>query len=257
METKSTNFPILKESEDLNFVRMKLDIAQEKLSNSAQTISVYGSLEKTIIEADKLSSEIEAMEDAIQMKQREIASLKLLSSDIQERRALIDKKLMALKYSLSSFSSSIGYFEQREVQARARKGPKSVEEMEQRLQNIIQEKEMLLEMKTNGRTEFENMILECHQCMFEAELKEEETKILEEELQMELRRITELETVKAAVTERKTQLLEATKCNSCFVSDQIEEELQNIRMSVLELKSLLGDDSQSPLFNSQYVKPNL
>uniref|UniRef100_A0A5B7BRW2 Putative phragmoplast orienting kinesin 2 isoform X1 n=1 Tax=Davidia involucrata TaxID=16924 RepID=A0A5B7BRW2_DAVIN len=397
METKSSNFTILKESEDLNFVRMKLDKAQEKLLNSAQTISVFGSLEKTIIEVDKLSREIEAMDDGIQVKQREYASLKLLSSDIQERRALIDKKLMALRYSLSSFTSSIGYFEQREVQARARvnasasyldkkkeklatlqarkneiedaqrkiqqsevelrnnlaclkskveeenirrenekvlfaidnvekteilpsqrnwhlggkatellkleeektkiqtemkqareklgimrrevedlnrklgkvdsemqvvhidmqKGSKSVEEMEQRLQSIIQEKGMLLEMKINGRTEFENMILECHQCMFEAELKEEETKILEEELQMELRRIQELQTVKAAATERKTQLLEATKCHSCFVSDQIEEELQNIQMSVLELKSLLGDDSQSPSFNCQYVQPNL
>ncbi|XP_059625052.1 kinesin-like protein KIN-12E [Cornus florida] len=381
-EARSLNLTTMKMLDDLNIVRMKLDRAQEKLLNSAPTISSFGSLEKAIIEVDKLSREIEAIEDNIQAKQQEYAALKLISSDMQGTIALIDKKMAAIKYSLSRFSSSVGYFEQREVQARARvhatssyvdqkkeelarlqaqkdeiedakrrfqqselelrndllclkskvekenrrqehekvlfaidnvvetdspqinwhlggkatellkseeektklqtemkqaqeklgimrsevedlnrkfgkvdsemqvihlevqKGLRAMEENEQRLRSNIQEKEMVLEMKENGRLEFENIILEYHQCIFEAELKEEEMKMLEEELQMELRKINELQMEKAAATERKTQLLDATRCNSFFVSDQIEEELQNIQTSVQELKSLLADDGQ-------------
>ncbi|CAL5354123.1 unnamed protein product [Camellia sinensis] len=377
LETKSLNLTMVKASEDLDLVRTKLDRAQEKLLNSAQTVSVFWSLEKAITEVDKLSKEIEAMEEAIQMKKQEYASLESLSCEMHERRGLRDRKLTALKYSISSFSSSVGYFEQREVQARARvnaslsyldrkkeelaclqvrkneiedalrkfqqleveltsdlaqlkskieeenqrlesekvlfaieniertdvphsqrnwhlsgkatellkseeektkiqtemkqaqekigimrkevedlnrklrevesevqvvqtdvqKGSTSAEEMEHKLQAIIKEKEMLLEMKENGSTEVENMILEYHQHVFEAELKEEEMKILEEELKMEFSHVTELQTAKVAATEKKNQLLEVVRCDSCL------EEIQEIRMSVLELKSLLGDDS--------------
>ncbi|XP_058190636.1 kinesin-like protein KIN-12E [Rhododendron vialii] len=373
-EKKSLEINMTKVSEDLGLVRMKLDIAQEKLLNSAETLSSFVSLEKTIAEVDDLSKEIEVIEDAIQTKQQEYASLKLISCDTHERRDLIDRKLMALKYSLSSFSSSVGYFEQREVQTRERfnaslsyldrkkeelaclqsrkneiedakkkfrqledeltnniahlnskieeenlkrenekvlfaidnlektaviqsqrnwhlsgkatellkseeektkaqiemiqareklgimrkesedlnrkfkkvesemqvvetevqKGLNSVEEMEHKLQTVVQEKEMVLEMKENGSSEAENMILEYHQRTFEADLKEEEVKILDEELQRELDRVTKLQKAKAEANEKKSQLLGFVRCESCL------EEIQDIRMSIQELKSLLG-----------------
>ncbi|KAE9463334.1 hypothetical protein C3L33_04769, partial [Rhododendron williamsianum] len=372
-EKKSLEINMTKVSEDLGLVRMKLDIAQEKLLNSAETLSSFVSLEKAIAEVDDLSKEIEVIENAIQMKQQEYASLKLISCDTHERRDLIDRKLMALKYSLSSFSSSVGYFEQREVQTRERfnaslsyldrkkeelaclqsrkneiedakkkfqqledeltnniahlnskieeenlkrenekvlfaidnlektdviqsqrnwhlsgkatellkseeektkaqiemiqareklgimrkesedlnrkfkkvesemqvvetevqKGLKSVEEMEHKLQTVVQEKEMVLEMKENGSSEAENMILEYHQRTFEADLKEEEVKILDEELQRELDRVTKLQKAKAEANEKKSQLLGFVRCESCL------EEIQDIRMSIQELKSLL------------------
>ncbi|CAK9146046.1 unnamed protein product [Ilex paraguariensis] len=382
MDAKSIGVVRVKQPHDLKLVRMKLDKAQEKLLSSAQTISIFGSLERASIEVDKLSIEMEALETGMQLMQQECASSQFLSSEMQERRDVMDKKLRALKYSLSNFSSSIGYFEQREAQARARvdassaylnrkkeeltslqtrkyeievaqmkiqqtqvelkrnlvdwisrieeenrrqenervlfaidnvektdihpaqknwplsgkatellkseeektklqtevkqaqeklvvfrrevedldrklgkvdreiqvvqmeiqKGLKSVEEMEHRLGSVIQERDMVLEMKENGRNEVENMILEYHQGVFEAALKEEEMKILEEELDMELRRIEELQTAKAIASRRKTQLLEEFTCQSCFVSDKMEEELQIIQMSIMELKSLYGQD---------------
>lgn len=374
LEKKSLEINMTKVSEDLGLVRMKLDIAQEKLLNSAETLSSFVSLEKAIAEVDNLSKEIEVIEDAIQMKQQEYASLKLISCDTHERRDLIDRKLMALKYSLSSFSSSVGYFEQRVVQTRERfnaslsyldrkkeelaclqsrkneiedakkkfqqledeltnniahlnskieeenlkrenekvlfaidnlektdviqsqrnwhlsgkatellkseeektkaqiemiqareklgimrkesedlnrkfnkvesemqvvetevqKGLNSVEEMERKLQTVVQEKEMVLEMKENGSSEAENMILEYHQRTFEADLKEEEVKILDEELQRELDQVTKLQKAKAEANEKKSQLLGFVRCESCL------EEIQDIRMSIQELKSLLG-----------------
>lgn len=364
---------------DINLVRMKLDEAQQMLLNSAQSISVLGSLERAMIEISNLLREVEEIEESIQVKQRECASTKGLSSEMQERRVLTEKKLTALRYTLSSFCSSLGYFEQREIQATARlnaslshlshkkdelarleackyeiaeakrntqhsevelkdkiedlklkieeenkkqenvkvllaidnvektetqkswhlagkatellksqeektkpqvemrqaaeklgsirrevedlkkrqdkveleirgvqteiqKDSISIEEMEYKLQSIVKEREEVLNMRENGRVEFENLILEYHQHTFEAELKEEEVKVLEEELKMEMRRIEELKEDKAIADKRKTKLLEGTMSETCFVSEKIEEELQNLRLSFLELKLLLGDD---------------
>lgn len=120
METKPLEVNVAIGSEDLNLVRMKLDRADEKLSSSAKTVTAFGLLEKAVVEVDKISREIGAIEDDLQLKQQEFESLKILSSKIHDRRALVDKKLSALKYSLSSFSTSAAYFEQREAQARSR-----------------------------------------------------------------------------------------------------------------------------------------
>ncbi|KAK2640883.1 hypothetical protein Ddye_022646 [Dipteronia dyeriana] len=109
-----------KVSNDLNSVKVKLEKVQEKLSDSAKTAKLFGSIEKAFAEVDKLSTEIEAMEDSIQAKQQQLGSEKLLFSEMQEGKALVENKLSALKYSLSSISSSVAYFEQREDRSRGR-----------------------------------------------------------------------------------------------------------------------------------------
>ncbi|KAJ9698949.1 hypothetical protein PVL29_007831 [Vitis rotundifolia] len=376
METKPLEVNVAIGSEDLNLVRMKLDRADEKLSSSAKTVTAFGLLEKAVIEVDKISREIGAIEDDLQLKQQEFESLKILSSKIHDRRALVDKKLSALKYSLSSFSTSAAYFEQREARARARvnasssyldqkkdelarlqtckdeieavqrklqqsdveirnniaclkskieeenrtqenekipspqinwhlggkatallkseeektklqaemkqsreklgavrreiedlnrksqkvetemqtvememqKSLKSVEEMQLALQGIVRENEMLLEIRESGKTEIDNLILEYQQSMLEADLKEAEMRILEEELSMQSRRIEELCTTRAVVMEKYSQLLKDTRCLSSL-SEKIEEELCTVRMSVLEAKSLLRTECS----NDSYV----
>ncbi|KAG7950379.1 hypothetical protein I3843_13G109300 [Carya illinoinensis] len=117
----------------------------------------------------------------------------------------------------------------------------SVEEKKLALQGVIQEKATLLETRENGKTEIEKMILEYQQHVFEADLKESETRIIEEEIQTELRRIEELETARSTATEEITQLLEGPWCNSCCLSEKMKEELQSVRASVIEAKSLLGE----------------
>ena len=70
----------------------------------------------------------------------------------------------------------------------------SQEEMELAVQGVLQEKE-ILEIRGNGKREIESMIVENGQQAHDADLKESELKIVEEELQkMELRRIEELGT---------------------------------------------------------------
>ncbi|KAI5577783.1 hypothetical protein BDE02_09G138000 [Populus trichocarpa] len=316
--------------------------------------------EQAFVDFDEVLREIEATEEGLQLKQEEFRSLELLSSEMQDKKALVDKKLSALRYSLSNFSSSVAYFEQREVRAKARvnasvsyfrkkqeelarlqvckedaeanlgriqqseielrnilavlkskleeknqrqesekvlfaidniekvdtsqrnwqlggkatellkseeektklqsemklsreklglvkrefddlskrldkieseiqavqmdiqKGSKSVEEMELALQTVIHEKETLLEITENGMSEIQSMILEYQQCVFDTDLKEAELKTLEEELQLEFRRIEELRKVRAAASEKMTRLLQNTSSHSCF-AEKMEE----------------------------------
>lgn len=379
MQENSPNTIPLQVCKDLKSMRKKLVEAQEKLSYSAETLSIFGSFERAMIEVDALSENIVKLECSIQAKQQECEYLNVLSSELQERKDLANRKLSALRHSLKNFSSSVSYFEQREALARSRlnvssqhltqrkeelnclqlsrhelmnallkikqtetelrniienlrskveeenrkleservlfaidnvekpasdlpqrnwqvggkatallkseeektklqnqiklnreklgdvrkeaeamngklgkmeseiqvlemevqKEMLSVEEMNLKLQNIVQEKEMLLEVQENGKDEFESMILEYHQSLFEADLKEEEMEIMQEELLMESRKMEGLQRAKAEVTRRKRQLLEAMSCTTCFVSDKVEADLHSIRTSVVELNSLL------------------
>ncbi|XP_040993011.1 kinesin-like protein KIN-12E [Juglans microcarpa x Juglans regia] len=131
--------------------------------------------------------------------------------------------------------------EMQAAQAEMEKLLLSVEEKELALQGVIQEKATLLEIRENGKTEIEKMILEYQQHVFEADLKESETRIIEEEIQTELRRIEELGTARSTATEEITQLLEGPWCNSCCLSEKMKEELRSVRASVIEAKSLLGE----------------
>ncbi|KAH6774814.1 P-loop containing nucleoside triphosphate hydrolases superfamily protein [Perilla frutescens var. frutescens] len=365
--------------DDLKSIRTKLAEAQEKLSYSAESVSMFGSFERAMGEVDALSDKISKVEGSKQAKQQECCNLKVLSSELLERKDLANKKLSALKHSLMNFSSSVGYFEQREALARSRldassqhlnrrkenlislqlsrqelvnalskikqtetelrstieklrlkmeeenrkleservlfaidnvekpaselshrnwqitskasallkseeekttlqnqiklnreklgnvkkeaeamngklakmnsqiqveetelqKETLAVEEMNIKLQNSLHEKELLLEVKENGRYEFESMLLEYQQSLFEADLKEEEIKVVQEELLMETRKVEELLRTRDEVTQRKTELVEAMARDTSFVSDKVEAALHSLRTSIVELNTVL------------------
>ncbi|GLT44363.1 hypothetical protein SLA2020_182660 [Shorea laevis] len=75
-----------------NLVKTKLQSAQGKLSGSAKTINLFGSLEKTLIEVNEVSRQMEVMEGVIEEKQRFLESLKVLHAEMKERKDLSDKK---------------------------------------------------------------------------------------------------------------------------------------------------------------------
>ncbi|XP_058085499.1 kinesin-like protein KIN-12G [Magnolia sinica] len=120
MESNAEPAEIKVSEEELNLARMKLEMAQDMLANAAKAVSFFGLLEKANINIDKLVREIEAVENSVQIKHQEIAALKLLSFEAHERKTVTDNKLIALRSSLSSISSSVNYWEQREAHARAR-----------------------------------------------------------------------------------------------------------------------------------------
>ncbi|KAL8115470.1 kinesin-like protein KIN-12E [Apium graveolens] len=380
-----TGYPQLNESPDDTRIKVSkdlysdLDKVQYMLSTSTNTISVFGSLERALVEIGELSRNIEALDDSILVKQQEYRLLNILSSEILERGSLIEKKLMALKYSVSNFSSSLGYFEEREYRARTNlykllsyinqkkeelaqlevnrydieeakkkiqqakvelkskiaelnskieeenrrlesekvliaiddnktevhqshktwkdskatdllkaeeektkhqleakqvhqklgllrqehedlsrkfekvdyqtqavqkeidEGSKKVKEAEQKLQSIIEEKDVILHTKEEGMTELESLIFEYQQNFFDNQLKGEELNILDEEVQIDLKRLEELQTARSTVIKMNAQL-PAEMCYSGSLSENIEKELENVKVFLGELKSLFGDD---------------
>ncbi|XP_010685481.2 kinesin-like protein KIN-12E isoform X2 [Beta vulgaris subsp. vulgaris] len=360
--------------EELALVRNELERAQERLSSSALTVAEFGNVEKAVFEVDVISREIAALKDLMQFKQQEITSLKAFSLETEARSALIYKKLVALKVSLSSISSSIAYFEQREVIAKARvnaskpsldqqkvnlarlqcqsdelkakrrefqenevelknnlrrlkskleeenkrqepqkvlfaidnidrseapalicskatdllkveeekiklhneikqsqetlsvikkqvvdlnrksqkleeeiqvrnlemqKTAKSVEERELSLLNVTNEKEMLVEMQENGETEIDDMIVEYQQSIFENNVREEELKLLEEDIHALSTKLERLDSERAAVVERATQLLYGEQCQKVLPSEKILQELEDVQKSILEANTSL------------------
>ncbi|RDX93421.1 Kinesin-like protein KIN-12E, partial [Mucuna pruriens] len=106
-------------SEELNCATKKLERVDEHMSDAVKTIASLGCAEKAMVQVDELSREIEVTQNDIQVKRQKFESLKLLLSEAQERRTVVEKKFSALKYSLSNFTSTYAYFEQREARARA------------------------------------------------------------------------------------------------------------------------------------------
>ncbi|KAJ6717147.1 KINESIN FAMILY MEMBER 1A [Salix koriyanagi] len=123
----------MKTVENLEQQRMELQEENEKLMvlcssylplvqkfQWRKSVPCLLNVEQAFVDFDGVLREIAATEEGLQQKQEEFRSLELLSSEMQDKKALVDKKLSALRYSLSNFSSSVAYFEQREVRAKAR-----------------------------------------------------------------------------------------------------------------------------------------
>lgn len=359
----------------MGLVKINLENAQVKLKDSAKNVSAFSSVEKLVSEIDELSRQIEEMERTVKAKQHGVELIKNESLETQERADFIFRKFSALKNSISSFLSSIDYFEQREARARGRvdaassyldhkklelfqlqgrkdelevvlkssqqieeetqkklsglrveleeekrkqegekvvlfsienvgaengvdppkknwhgkaidllrseeektklqmeirhcqeglvvvrkevdvlkkqqgrieseiravefdvsKGLKSVDELEIALNVVLEEKKSILEMKEKGMYEIENVFDSYHQHVFEASLKVEEMKILEDELRSDMRRIDELQKARVSASHRKSQVLEA----SCR-SEIIAEDLQMAAIMIEEARSLLN-----------------
>ncbi|KAL1192827.1 Kinesin-like protein KIN-12E [Cardamine amara subsp. amara] len=108
-----------KSTEVLNSARLKLELAKEKLSASAKTIGVFSLLEEIVLDIIKLSKQSKDAEDRVKEHQNELGSIEAVSDQTNARKEVAEKKLTALRCSLSNFSSSAVYFQQREERARA------------------------------------------------------------------------------------------------------------------------------------------
>ena len=117
------------------------------------------------------------------------------------------------------------------------KGSKSVEELELALQGVILEKETLVEIGENGKTDIESLILEYQQQVFDIDVTEAEMKVMDEELQFDLRRLEQLQTLRATTAENVKQLV-----HSGLLSEKLEADLRSVCATFEEAKILLGVD---------------
>uniref|UniRef100_A0A7N0UNM6 Kinesin motor domain-containing protein n=1 Tax=Kalanchoe fedtschenkoi TaxID=63787 RepID=A0A7N0UNM6_KALFE len=147
-----------------------------------------------------------------------------------------EEKLVSLRKEIDSLKRKIAKIEKEKevVQLEVSRCSKIHEDMEGALQQVVAEKEMLIEMIENGKQEFENMVIEYQQSVFQALCKEVEVEVVEEDLESEYQRIQELQLHRAVIAEETKQLLESQPH-----SVKLNEELQNAHMSLCEAKALL------------------
>ncbi|XP_076885303.1 kinesin-like protein KIN-12E [Bidens hawaiensis] len=338
----------------------KLDNVHKLLSKSSENVGLFTSLEREIIDIDRLSRTLQKVKVDVLVKQKHHKSTNVAISHIKERENTLQRKMTAVKQSMSNFSKSLCYFEQREAQSRAKahaasshlqskknelirvltvkeeneramskikqseselknhiatlkvkieeeinkrendkvllaidnvkwelgkatellkseeekrqlqsemkqdqeklvtvkseyerimkmshdldKKQKAVEleiqklsnlteETEIKLQSSIEEKQMLLEMKESGTTEFENLFLEFQETMFVGKLRDEESMILSEEVEMGVKRLEDLEVERSVCVQKVSDMVEETRGDWLF--EKIVEELESICSSCL------------------------
>ncbi|CAH9134506.1 unnamed protein product [Cuscuta epithymum] len=163
--------------EEKELVRRKLYEVQEKLLKSVNTVSMFGSLERALLEIDELSRRIMGLEDSIQGKHQVYESLKIASSELQEKTTRVYNKLSALRYTLSSFSSSVSFFEQQGTLARERWNTSltHLNRKKSELAHLQASKDEL--MGLHAKAERSESELRCHLDKLKSRLEEENQRL--------------------------------------------------------------------------------
>ncbi|CAL1390479.1 unnamed protein product [Linum trigynum] len=146
--------------------KLKLETAKEnKLTDSARILTA---MEEAFTEFDRVSCRVEA-------KQQELSSLELQSKALQHTKSVTENKFSALRCSLSSFSSSLTYFDQREAQARARVNASSsyLSQKEDELAHLQAEKTELEALTTGNKAKQSQLELKSKISALRSKLDEE------------------------------------------------------------------------------------
>ncbi|KAK7375206.1 hypothetical protein VNO78_35899 [Psophocarpus tetragonolobus] len=172
-------------------------------------------------------------------KATELLKLEEEKTKLQAEMKLSQEKLRVIRKELGNLSKNVGNVEGKieAVQLEIKQRLKNTEEKEFALQRVLKEKEMLLEFSDDGMIEIDRMIVELQQNVFEYDLKEAEMKLLGEELQRDLIRVEELQTARVSAANNKSNVLSSISYSGIF--EKLEEQMQNMRASILETKLLL------------------
>ncbi|CAO2825075.1 unnamed protein product [Amaranthus hypochondriacus] len=222
--------------EDLVLIRKELEKAQERLSSSSNTVNEFGNVEIAVLKVDALSREIDASKGLVQFKQQEIEFLKPLQSEVQAASSLVNKKLAALKISLSSISSSIAYFEQREDRARARVDA-AKSSLEQQKENVAilqgQSDEINAKRREIQETEVE---MRNNLWRFKAKLEEENQRQENQRVLFAIDNIEKSE-APALICSKATDLLKSEEEKTKLQNEikQSQEKLSVIKKQVMDL----------------------
>lgn len=149
---------------------------------------------------------------------------------------------MAIKYAISSFSSSIGYFEQRELQARARKNSAltHLNQMQDKLARLQGSKYEIADARSRmkiSELEFKNYIADMKMKLEEVNGRHEKYEVL---LSIDNVDINE---VQSFLGGKATELLRSTEEKSKLPAEitQAREKLGNTRKDTVNLTPEAGE----------------
>ncbi|KAI3419048.1 Kinesin motor domain-containing protein [Psidium guajava] len=151
----------------------------------------------------------------------------------RERLGVIKKEYVELSGKRGKVDDEI-----RAVRMDITKASRMAEEMKVALHGVIKERESLLETIEDAWHDTQSLILSYHQHVCEADMREKEAEILQEELHESLRRLEELKEIRAITSQRNMQLLGEIGGSSCL-SGKMQSEIRNAMALIQEVKSLL------------------
>ncbi|XP_072992341.1 kinesin-like protein KIN-12G [Typha latifolia] len=221
-------------------LKLKLHDAEARKKETERVLFAIDNLDKADVSAPKVLNFGKASELLKSEEERTKVSAEIKQS--REQLATLQKEIVNLTNKSEVLDTKIGSLET---------GIKdcilSLQEAEQECQQVVQEMKILLEMRNEWKTETETLLLDYQQCIFEVDLKQEEIRMSEEVAQQEMRSLGEIQTKHHLATQKLNELSQGkrfiTLSNSddClpYVSEKVVRELGEIRMCVVEAKTLL------------------
>lgn len=185
-------------------------------SQRATTFGKASEMLKSEEDRFKISAEIRQKKEELSTVQKEMADSKKISE--------------ALGAMIQSLEAAI------------ESGTHSLTEAELRLKNVVAEREILSDMQEDGMgTELSKLLVEYQQCIFQSDLKEEEIKLFDEALHLEVSNLEEFRAKQKQATQKLNNLLEESKHAMIFsnsdncsqsVSVKVEKELGDVQKSL-------------------------
>ncbi|RZR98319.1 hypothetical protein BHM03_00027639, partial [Ensete ventricosum] len=170
-------------------------------------------------ERSKLSVEMKKLQEQLAVVQKEIASFV--------------KKIDAIDTKMKSYENGI------------HTGLLSLQEAEVGLQQVMEEKNMLSEMREDGKAELAKLLLEFQECVFVLDLKEGEIQLCRETMQQELTNLEEKKTKRDLATQNLNQFLVTNRSAMVMISDKgvcpgivsekLQQELSCVQMYLEEV----------------------
>ncbi|XP_008789959.2 kinesin-like protein KIN-12G [Phoenix dactylifera] len=227
---------------NIDCLKLKLQDAETRRKETEKVLFAIDNLDKSDLSSQRglnfgkaselLKSEEERTKISAEMKQlrEQLAAVQKEIAKSMKKSEVLDTKIRNLEKGIKS-------------------GLLSLQESEHGLQQVVREKEMLLEMREDGRTELGILLVEYQECIFQLDLKEGEIKLSEEAVQQEVSSLEDLRSELIAATQKMNQLLEENRCmrlsnseecSQCVsIAQKAERQLGHVQMLVTEAKSLL------------------
>ncbi|KAG1333882.1 kinesin-like protein KIN-12G [Cocos nucifera] len=227
---------------NIDCLKLKLQDAETIRKETEKVLFAIDNLDKSDLSTQRgmnfgKASELLKSEEERTKLSAEMKQLREQQSAVQKEIAKWMKKSEALDMKIQNLEKEI------------KSGLLSLQESEHGLQQVVREKEMLLEMREDGRTELGILLVEYQECIFELDLKEGEIKLFEEAAQQEVSSLEDLRAKLVVATQKLNRLLEdnrriipsnSEECSQYVsIAQKVEREFDHVQLLVTEAKSLL------------------
>ncbi|KAH9610512.1 hypothetical protein KSS87_011418 [Heliosperma pusillum] len=198
-------------------VLISIDNVQRDESSLGHSSWRIGSKATELLKSEEQKTELQ---NEINQSREKLGAIKKDAEDLDLKRQKLNKEIQIVSLEMQ-------------------KAAKNVEDTEHALENVINEKTALMEVKENGEIEIDNLIAEYQQCTFEDCLREEELKILEEDMCTMSIKVDIFESERTEIVKRTSRLVFGNECQTRLPSEKMRVELQDVQNLIDEASTIV------------------